>query len=142
MNRARGEGMRDMVATIEATQYALIKASIEGILVIQGGPGTGKTAIALHRAAYLLYNHRELQQSGVLVIGPNRAFMEYVADVLPTLGEESVVQLSVDRLPDLEDVRVRGADAPEVARLKGDIGMAESRAGCSEPACPHPHRRH
>src|SRR4029079_15621679 len=96
MDRARGSQMRDIVATIEAQQYELISDSIDGSLTIQGGPGSGKTAIALHRAAWLLYNHRDkLERSGVLVVGPNRAFMEYVAQVLPTLGETSVVQSPV-----------------------------------------------
>jgi hypothetical protein len=126
MNRARGADMRDIVATIEARQYELITDSIEGILTIQGGPGTGKTAIALHRAAWLLYNHRdELDRTGVLVVGPNRAFMEYVAQVLPTLGETAVSQRAVDRLTDLEDVRIRGVEEVEVARLKGDVRMAQ-----------------
>ncbi|MEN3284722.1 MAG: hypothetical protein V7607_5862 [Solirubrobacteraceae bacterium] len=125
MDRARGTEMRDIVATIEARQYELISDSIDGVLVIQGGPGSGKTAIALHRAAWLLYNHREvLERSGVLVVGPNRAFMEYVARVLPSLGEMSVVQSAIDRLPDLGDVRVREIEDAQVARLKGDIRMA------------------
>ena len=125
MDRARGTEMRDIVATIEAQQYELISDSIDGILTIQGGPGSGKTAIALHRAAWLLYNHRDaLERAGVLVVGPNRAFMEYVSHVLPTLGETSVVQSAIDRLPDLRDVRVRGTDTIAVARLKGDIRMA------------------
>src|SRR3954447_24067182 len=125
MDRARGAQMRDIVATIETRQYELISDDIDGVLVIQGGPGSGKTAVALHRAAWLLYNHREeLQRSGVLVVGPNRAFMEYVAQVLPTLGEMSVVQSAVDRLPALGDVRVRGTESPSVAALKGDLRMA------------------
>ena len=125
MDRARGTEMRDIVATIEARQYELISDSLDGVLVIQGGPGSGKTAIALHRAAWLLYNHRDvLERSGVLVVGPNRAFMEYVARVLPTLGETSVVQSAIDRLPDLGDVRVRETEGAPVARLKGDIRMA------------------
>jgi len=127
MERARGPEMRDIVASIEARQYELITDPIEDLLVIQGGPGSGKTAIALHRAAWLLYNHREeLGRTGVLVVGPNRAFMEYVAGVLPSLGESAVVQVAVDRLPDLGDVRVRGVEGDDAARLKGDIRMVEA----------------
>jgi DNA helicase IV len=126
MDLARGTEMRDIVATIEARQYELISDSIDGVLAIQGGPGTGKTAIALHRAAWLLFNHREeLERAGVLVVGPNRAFMEYVSEVLPSLGETAVVQLPVDRLVDIEDVRIRMTDVPAAARLKGDPRMAE-----------------
>ena len=125
MDRARGTEMREIVATIEAQQYKLISDSIDGLLVIQGAPGSGKTAIALHRAAWLLFNHRdELEQQGVLVVGPNRAFMEYVAAVLPSLGETAVVQAAIDRLADIREVRVRATDDTAVARLKGDIRMA------------------
>jgi DNA helicase IV len=126
MDRARGTEMRDIVATIEARQYELISDSIDGILAIQGGPGTGKTAIALHRAAWLLYNHRDdLERTGVLIVGPNRTFMEYVAQVLPSLGESAVVQLAIDRVADLGDVRVRGRENANVARMKGDARMAQ-----------------
>lgn len=125
MDRARGTEMRDIVATIEARQYELISDALDGVLVIQGGPGSGKTAIALHRAAWLLFNHRDqLERSGVLVVGPNRAFMEYVAQVLPSLGETAVRQAAVDRLPDLDDVRVRATEAGPIAHLKGDPRMA------------------
>jgi len=124
MDRARGTEMRDIVATIEARQYELISDAFDGVLVIQGGPGSGKTAIALHRAAWLLFNRQDqLARSGVLVVGPNRAFMEYIAQVLPSLGESAVQQTAVDRLPDLEDVRVRATEPDEVARLKGDVRM-------------------
>lgn len=125
MDRARSAEMHDIVATIEARQYELISDSIDGLLVIQGGPGSGKTAIALHRAAWLLFNHRdELERSGVLIVGPNRAFMEYVAQVLPSLGESKVVQTAVDLLPAIEDARVRGSESEDLARLKGEIRMA------------------
>lgn len=124
LDRARGPEMRDIVATIEARQYELISDGIEGVLVIQGGPGSGKTAIALHRAAWLLFNHRhELERAGVLVVGPNRAFMEYVSRVLPSLGETSVVQSPVDRLVDLGEVRVRAVEEDAIARMKGDVRM-------------------
>ncbi|OAI38794.1 hypothetical protein AYO39_03475, partial [Actinobacteria bacterium SCGC AG-212-D09] len=125
MTRKRGAEMRDIVATIEERQYELISAPLEQLLVIQGGPGTGKTAIALHRAAWLIYRHKdELERAGVLVVGPNRAFMEYVSQVLPSLGETSVTQLSIDRVVNLSDVRVRGSESDAVARLKGEIRMA------------------
>lgn len=126
MDRARTSEMRDIIATIEAEQYRLISDSLDGVLVVQGGPGTGKTAIALHRAAWLLYNHRaQLERSRVLVVGPNRAFMEYVAKVLPSLGETAVDQFAVDRLGGGADLRVRARESDELARLKGDVRMAE-----------------
>ena len=83
--------MRDIVATIQSDQYRLITAEPEGALVVQGGPGTGKTAVGLHRASWLLYTHRE-QLRRVLVVGPNPTFMDYVSHVLPALGEEAVEQ--------------------------------------------------
>ena len=91
--------MRDIVATIQADQYRLITREPEPPLVVQGGPGTGKTAVGLHRASYLLYSHRERLRR-VLVVGPNPTFMEYVSHVLPTLGEESVEQRAVGELVD------------------------------------------
>lgn len=126
MERARSSEMRGIVSTIEAQQYELISDSIEGLLIVQGGPGTGKTAIGLHRAAWLIYNHREeLERSRVLIVGPNRAFMEYVRNVLPSLGETAVDQRSVDALHGASDVRVRSRDTVEVAKLKGDPRMAQ-----------------
>jgi hypothetical protein len=120
--------MRDIVATIQADQYHLIARDPEPALVIQGGPGTGKTAVGLHRASFLLYAHRE-QLRRVLVVGPNPAFMEYVSHVLPTLGEDSVDQRAVAELvPGVELTRV---DPPDVQRLKADtrLGEAVRRAG-------------
>jgi DNA helicase IV len=122
LERARDARMRDIVATIQADQYRLIAREPEPPLVIQGGPGTGKTAVGLHRASFLLYSHRaELRR--VLVIGPNPAFMEYVSNVLPTLGEESVDQRAVAEL--VPGVEVSRADSLEVQRLKADVRLGE-----------------
>src|SRR5438270_193352 len=101
LERERDEHMRDIVATIQADQYRLITRDPDPPLVVQGGPGTGKTAVGLHRASYLLYTHRErLGRNGVLVVGPNPTFMEYVSHVLPALGEDAVEQRSVGELVD------------------------------------------
>jgi DNA helicase IV len=116
--------MTDIVRTIQAEQDRIIRADHRGVLVVQGGPGTGKTAVALHRAAYLLYTHRErLARSGLLIVGPSPTFLRYIADVLPSLGETGVV------LADLGSLRP-GIDAhaperPEVAEVKGRAAMAE-----------------
>lgn len=124
LERSRAPHMRDIVATIQADQYRLITADPEPPLVIQGGPGTGKTAVGLHRASWLLYTHRErLGRSGVLVVGPNPTFIEYVSHVLPTLGEESVEQRAIGEL--VEGVVAEATDSTEVARLKGDPRLAE-----------------
>jgi DNA helicase IV len=128
LERARDARMRDIVATIQADQYHLIAREPEPPLVIQGGPGTGKTAVGLHRASFLLYAHRsELRR--VLVVGPNPAFMEYVSHVLPTLGEESVDQRALGELVD--GVAVTRADSLDVQRLKADprLGEVVRRAG-------------
>ena len=122
LDRARDARMRDIVATIQADQYHLIAREPEPALVIQGGPGTGKTAVGLHRASFLLYAHRE-QLRRVLVVGPNPAFMEYVSHVLPTLGEDSVDQRAVAEL--VPGVEVNRADSPDVQRLKADPRLAE-----------------
>src|SRR5881409_543824 len=119
LERTRDMRMRDIVATIQADQYRLITHDPNTPLVIQGGPGTGKTAVGLHRASWLLYTAREnLQHRGVLVVGPNRTFMEYVSHVLPALGEDSVEQRAVGELVDgvAPDLR----DPPAVAELKAD----------------------
>jgi DNA helicase IV len=89
LERARTGQMLDIVSTIQVEQDEAIRAPLDGVLAVQGGPGTGKTAIGLHRAAYLLYNHPELARSGVMVLGPSRAFLGYIAQVLPSLGEEA-----------------------------------------------------
>jgi DNA helicase IV len=123
LQRSREPRMRDIVATIQADQYGLITRGLEGLLVIQGGPGTGKTAVALHRASWLLYTYRDrLAADGVLVVGPNPAFMEYVSHVLPALGEDAVEQRAISEL--VGDVETSAADPPEVERLKGDARMA------------------
>src|SRR5204863_3709162 len=93
LRRARTGQMRDIVATIQAEQDVVIRAPIGECLVVQGGPGTGKTAVGLHRAAFLLYEHRDrLARQGVLVVGPNPTFLEYIGQVLPSLGESAVTQ--------------------------------------------------
>jgi DNA helicase IV len=122
LERARDARMRDIVATIQADQYSLIASEPEPPLVIQGGPGTGKTAVGLHRASYLLYAHRA-QLRRVLVVGPNPTFMDYISHVLPTLGEASVAQRAVAEL--VEGVEVSRADPHDVRRLKADTRVAD-----------------
>jgi DNA helicase IV len=124
LGRARTGQMRDIVATIQGEQDAIIRAPLETCLVVQGGPGTGKTAVGLHRAAFLLYEHRaRLARGGVLVVGPNPVFLRYISQVLPSLGETSATQTTVDGLLALR-FRVVAEDAPAVAALKGDARMA------------------
>jgi DNA helicase IV len=123
LEESRTGRLSDIVATIQGEQDEVIRSPLPGVLVVQGGPGTGKTVVALHRAAYLLYTYRfPLEGQGVLVVGPNRLFLGYIERVLPSLGEAGV-ELAV--LADLVDnVRVRGRDAPAAARIKGDARMA------------------
>ncbi len=124
IERPRSGPMRDIVATIQPDQDAIVRAPLAESICVQGAPGTGKTAVGLHRAAYLLYTHGgQLARTGVLVVGPNRAFLRYIEQVLPTLGEVDVEQTTVAELTGR--VPVRGADAPEVAVLKGDARLAE-----------------
>jgi DNA helicase IV len=124
LNASRTGRMSDIVATIQAEQDRVIRADLAGVLAVQGGPGTGKTAVALHRAAYLLYTHRDrLARSGVLVVGPGPAFMRYIEQVLPSLGETGVLLSTVDDL--LAEVDVTGTEASEVAVLKADPRMAD-----------------
>ena len=136
LERSRDEHMRDIVATIQTDQYRLITLEPEGVLVIQGGPGTGKTAVGLHRASWLLYTYRrELERSGVLVVGPNPVFMDYISHVLPMLGEERVEQRAVDEL--VAGVEPSRHDEPAVARLKGDERLADVIAAAVR-ALPQP----
>ena len=120
----RGSRMRDIVTTIQAEQDAIIRLPLHGVVVIEGGPGTGKTAVALHRVAYLLYTHRErLARSGVLVVGPSAGFISYVGGVLPALGESAVVFTTPGRLA--HGVVATAVDPDEVARTKGGIAMVD-----------------
>ncbi|GLW16570.1 DNA helicase [Streptomyces sp. NBRC 13847] len=124
IERPRVGPMRDIVATIQPEQDEIVRAGIAGSVCVQGAPGTGKTAVGLHRVAYLLYAHRErLARSGTLVIGPNRSFLHYIEQVLPALGELEVKQATVDDL--VGHVEVRGTDEAAAATVKGDARMAE-----------------
>src|SRR3954453_18143142 len=122
---ARTGAMREIVATIQAEQDIVIRAPIDQALIVQGGPGTGKTAVGLHRAAYLLFEHRRrLAREGVLVVGPNKVFLDYIGNVLPSLGERSVRQVTVGDLC-VPRVELTPVDEVDVARLKGDPRMLE-----------------
>jgi DNA helicase IV len=124
LDERRTGRMRDIVATIQSEQDRVIRSDLNGVLVVQGGPGTGKTVVALHRAAYLLYTHRErLERRGVLILGPNLTFLRYIEQVLPSLGETDVLLSTVGELYPGVAASVR--DRPEVAALKGDLRMAE-----------------
>ncbi|MFE8938853.1 HelD family protein [Streptomyces sp. NPDC007872] len=124
IERPRVGPMRDIVATIQPEQDEIVRSDLSGSVCVQGGPGTGKTAVGLHRVAYLLYAHRErLARTGTLVIGPNRSFLHYIEQVLPALGELEVRQATVDDL--VAHVEVRGTDAAATAVVKGDARMAE-----------------
>ncbi|MFC8347660.1 UvrD-helicase domain-containing protein [Streptomyces sp. NPDC057280] len=125
IERPRVGPMRDIVATIQPEQDEIVRSGLGGTVCVQGGPGTGKTAVGLHRVAYLLYAHRErLARTGTLVIGPNRSFLHYIEQVLPALGELSVQQATVDDLV-AKGVEVRGGDDAAAAVIKGDARMAE-----------------
>src|SRR5690606_12430823 len=116
--------MRDIVATIQPEQDEIVRSGLSGSVCVQGGPGTGKTAVGLHRVAYLLYAHRErLARTGTLVVGPNRSFLHYIEQVLPALGELTVQQATVDDL--VAHVEVRGTDDAAAATVKGDARVAE-----------------
>ncbi|MFJ7156161.1 HelD family protein [Streptomyces sp. NPDC101118] len=126
IERPRVGPMRDIVATIQPEQDEIVRSGLSGSVCVQGGPGTGKTAVGLHRVAYLLYAHRErLARTGTLVIGPNRSFLHYIEQVLPALGELEVKQATVDDLVARPGVEVRGEDSAETAVVKGDARMAE-----------------
>ncbi|MEU5374091.1 HelD family protein [Streptomyces sp. NPDC002387] len=124
IERPRVGPMRDIVATIQPEQDEIVRSGLSGTVCVQGGPGTGKTAVGLHRVAYLLYAHRErLARTGTLVIGPNASFLHYIEQVLPALGELAVKQATVDDL--VAHVEVRGTDTAAAAVIKGDARMAE-----------------
>ena len=124
VNAPRGDGMRDIVATIQAEQDQIIRLDHQGVLVIEGGPGTGKTVVALHRVAYLLYTQRkQIERHGVLVVGPNSAFLNHIGRVLPSLGESDVVFMTTgDLVPGL---RVTAEDTSKAARLKGSLKILD-----------------
>ena len=140
IERPRSGPMRDIVATIQPDQDDIVRAGADQTLCVQGAPGTGKTAVGLHRVAYLLYAHPgKMTRGGVLVIGPNRAFLSYIRDVLPALGELNVSQTTLADL--LAHVPVRAADSAAAAQVKGDIRLAEVLrralwAGLRPPAEP------
>jgi DNA helicase IV len=123
LGRARTGRMGDIIATIQGEQDQIIRSPLAGVLLVQGGPGTGKTAVALHRAAYLLFTHRAtLERQGVLVVGPNPLFLNYIENVLPSLGESGVKLSTIAGL--VTNVEVGAVDAEEVDQLKGDRRMA------------------
>jgi DNA helicase IV len=138
IERPRSGPMRDIVATIQPDQDDIVRAGAGETVCVQGAPGTGKTAVGLHRVAYLLYAHaNRMKRGGVLVVGPNRAFLAYIRNVLPALGEAGVSQVTISDL--VGTVTIRGTDSERAARIKGDARMAEVLrralwAGVAEPA--------
>ncbi|GAA3077412.1 AAA family ATPase [Streptomyces roseofulvus] len=127
LDAARTGRMHDIVQTIQAEQDAIIRSPHAGVLVVEGGPGTGKTAVALHRAAYLLYAHREqLAKRAVLIVGPNPAFLGYIGNVLPSLGETGVLLSTPGEL--YPGVHATATDTPRAAAVKGDARMAAALA--------------
>ncbi|NGY62735.1 AAA family ATPase [Lentzea sp. NEAU-D13] len=124
LNESRTGQMSDIVATIQAEQDVIIRSELNGVVVVQGGPGTGKTAVALHRAAYLLYTHRrQLAKRGVLVVGPNTTFLRYISQVLPSLGETGVLLSTVGEL--YPNLTATGRESAAAAAIKGRIQMAD-----------------
>jgi DNA helicase IV len=124
LEESRSGRLSDIVGTIQAEQDRIIRSELPGVLVVQGGPGTGKTVVALHRAAYLLYAHRfPLEGQGVMVVGPNRVFLNYIEQVLPSLGEAGV---RIGQLADMvPHIRASGFDDEATARVKGDLRMVD-----------------
>ena len=135
LERARTGEMLDIVATIQAEQDEIIRAPLDRLLTVQGGPGTGKTAVGLHRAAFLLYNHPSLSRDGVLVLGPSRAFLRYIAQVLPSLGEEAVVQTTVTDVAPKAKVRVARADGDPPAEGRSPDGRTVATSPRRAPQC-------
>src|SRR6516225_5415565 len=124
IERPRSGPMRDIVATIQPDQDDIVRAQAGQTVCVQGAPGTGKTAVGLHRVAYLLYAYKEqVTRRGVIVVGPNLAFLSYIRNVLPALGELDVTQTTVNDL--VGSAPVRGTDTDEAAAIKGDARMAE-----------------
>jgi DNA helicase IV len=123
LERSRTGEMLDIVSTIQVEQDEVIRSPQSGVMAVQGGPGTGKTAVGLHRAAFLLYGNDALSRAGVLVVGPNRTFLRYIGHVLPSLGEEAVLQVTLADL--VPKARVSAVDPPDVQREKGDARMAQ-----------------
>ena len=145
---ARTGAMQEIVATIQAEQDVVIRAPLDQVLVVQGGPGTGKTAVGLHRAAYLLFEHRRrLVRDGVLVVGPNRVFLDYIGNVLPSLGERSVQQRTALDLcvPKVDITGVDTADAAPPQGQRGDARRARGRVRAAREGArrrpAHSHRR-
>ncbi|MGW1134385.1 HelD family protein [Streptomyces griseoluteus] len=139
LNTARTGRMNDIVQTIQAEQDDIIRAPHRGVMVVEGGPGTGKTAVALHRAAYLLYEHRDLlARRAVLIVGPNPAFLGYIGEVLPSLGETGVLLATVGEL--FPGVKATATDTPEAAVVKGRAEMADVLAAvvAERQALPDP----
>lgn len=123
LNRSRDGAMREVVSTIQAEQYAIIRSDLDQVVVVQGGPGTGKSVVGLHRAAWLTFNHPELQRGGILVVAPTTGFLNYVAGVLPSLDVADIDQVNIDSLYQGEG-RPSGTEDLAVARVKGSAEMA------------------
>ncbi|MEV1145367.1 AAA family ATPase [Micromonospora sp. NPDC049799] len=135
LSKATGRGMRDIVATIQREQDEAIRSPGSGVTIVSGGPGTGKTAVALHRAAYLLYSERSRYAGGgILVVGPSTVFVEYIASVLPSLGEDTATLHSLGTL--FPGMRATRTDPPEVAAVKGSLRMRRVLERAARDAVP------